>query len=268
MSYRELPKPEQGDTSADKKPAIHIYPLNSQSYETCVLSPSRGLVTLVLLVDNTTKQGEELAKAYGRILSRHHYGNLRLLFACYHKHWRWFLDLLNQCPEIVHNEAAWRVKGCVSGGVATAVLLFGAKKQLALFPEQFDVVWELCREEEGEGREGEGTARWKQGEGSPGGGVEGTNCTKRDVGGVLGSVFGYESSSEDSGDNSAPDQQFADGKEQVHERLVQPGRRCSAGCPAGLVEQVDTSFENWCERMGDGSLRRCGVEVWPEWTRS
>lgn len=180
-----------------------------------------------------------------------------------------------------HNEAKWRVKGCVSGDVATAVLLFGAKKQLVLFPERFSVVWELCggRGVEEGGGEGKGMARHKEGEEA-----SGKKCRKREVGGVLGSVFGYESSGDES--TSDPHRQFTNGRwsvtEEVRDGLVHAepascdshpasgdgnGRRSGVGCP-GLVEQVNTSFQNWCERMGDGSLKRCGVEVWPEWTHS
>lgn len=228
--------------------------------------------------------------------------------------------MLSQCPQLSRNEVASRVRGCVNGGVATAVLLFGAKKQLALFPESFDVVLKLCRGlEEGTDRRGANEKEGREETGVEGMGEEGgerrpekkggerrpekrggerrpekrdgkdenvavrkeTNRpmdvkNKREVGGILGSVFGYESSDEESGDSSDPNQQYDEDDDGVQHRPQSANsahhdpRPPSAGVgrrTAGL-EQVSTSFENWCERMGDGSLRRCGVEVWPEWTRS
>lgn len=309
----------------DKDHTLHIYPMDSQSYESCVLSPIRGLITLVLLVDNTTKQGEEL-NAYGKILSRHRYGNLRLFYVSYHKHWRWLFDLLSQCPQLTRNEVAWRVRGCVNGGVATAVLLFGAKKQLVLFPECFDVVLKLCRGlEEGIDRRGKQEKggreekeevevmgeeeEWEEigGEETRGGkgrlGVKDENVVvrnktnrpvvrnrrrKSELGGILGSVFGYESSGEESGDHSSdPNQHSEDdgdvqlgrrGVEEVEEVDFRPAHAAGSvnsvhhePCSPSVghtVEQVSTNFENWCEKMADGSLRRCDVEVWPEWTHS
>jgi hypothetical protein len=184
--------------------------------------------------------------------------------------------------------------------VATAILLFGAKKQLALFPEKIDAVVELCRgldERIEEESESEGEKR-RGGRGERNSGVEGVmddRCVavgtrkgskhplgirkkntepKKEVGGVLGSLLGYESSADDDDDSdeSTSNSNHSDNNDQQRseDRPTQSSNSNHqphplSGNMADLVEQVNTNFENWCERMGDGSLRRCGVEEWPEW---
>ena len=257
------------------------------------------MIALVLMVDNTTKQGEELVKAYGKILTRHRYGNLRLFFACYHKQWKWFFDLLSESPQLTQTEVACRVRGCVNGGVATAILLFGAKRQMALFPDKFDVVLEMSRgledrSEEGKGEAGEssGGRRTREEDGRRRQEKRkeeneivdkvnrpmdvrnrSTKSNRKEVGGILGSVFGYESSDEEIGEEGSDHSpQCSNGEGQVGRGGVEivhsepPTASSNPSPPTQLVEQVNTYFENWCERMGDGSLRRCGVEAWPAWT--
>lgn len=283
---------EPRSDQANKRGILNIHPLDTQSYERYVLSPVKGMIALVLMVDNTTKQGEGLVDAYGKILARHRYGNLHLFFACYHKQQRWFFNLLSQSPQLTQTEVACRARGCVNGGVATAILLFGAKRQMALFPDKFDLVLKLCRGMEDKRREGrkeeggdcsggeectreEDRRQEKRNEERAStdlGKVENVKSNRREVGGVLGSMFGYESSDEVDKDISSHSVEYGDsrevGVEVVHCRPAHEPHPPGGGSPSRLVEQVNTYFENWCERMGDGSLRRCGVEAWPEWTHS
>lgn len=285
--------------------------LDRTSYQTCTLAPVKELVTLVLLVDSTTKHGEELVRAYGKVLTKHRYRNLRVYFACYCKHRNWYGDLLSQCPCLPRDEVVMRVSGCVCGDVATAMLLFGAKKQLLLFPEKFEVVCELYRGLKREGQEGEGAGQEERGRRCQKRGVARDKAAKRnhEVGKVLGNTFGYESSSSESddcshgsddsshmphpldgsgdsshmpcplhagsdcshesGDKGSDGDHLAD---MPHPLSASPAHRPHPLDPSGrgtpsLVEQVHTHFGNWCERLADGTLKRYGVEAWPEWPR-
>ena len=276
--------------------ALHIRYLNSKSYTNYVLNPEKGIVTMILLVDNTTNHGQHLLKTYGKVLSKHRYGNLHLFFLCYHKNRAWFEELLARTSTLERQEAEWRLKGCVSGRVATAMLLFGAKKQLVLFPDDFEVVRQLCvGGGEGGGREGDtdddvlrqDRSISKNSLSSAKTRAKNSNKT---VGNILGSTLGYESSDENTESDS-----FEDGDDHLSEerglsessregspthgnavrhrhsrpasnRTHQPHPLSAEECHSSLVEQVCGGFENWCDRLADGSLRRHSVEAWPDWT--
>lgn len=229
------------------------------------------MCTLVLLVDQVSQQkGEELIRAYGSVLSRFRYRNLRPLFLCHRLNSGWFGRLLGACPDLSPDEAELRVRGCENEGVATAVLLLGAKKQLVLFPNKFEAVRGLC--ERGGGRVGRGGA-WSEREGGLSGGE---SLRQRDVGEVLGNTLGYESSDDD-------EEEREGGSTESEGEGAGPGRSSrSHHAPYSnsthtahsdgeryleLVRQVQEGFQHWCERLADGSLRRYRVQAWPEWTQ-
>lgn len=259
-----LPNKPGGGEEKGKKYVLHVYPLDSTSYSHFVLRPHEGpaVCTLVLLVDRTSRQkGEELIRAYGGVLSRFRYRNLQTFFLCHRGNRKWFEGVLKSCPDLSPEEVELRIRGCDSGGVATAVLLFGAKKQLVLFPNKFEVVRRLC----GGGAEGggRGGAPSDVGDDSSASGRSGSdNLRHREVGRVLGNTLGYESSEEE-----------ASGEEEAGLRSHDTSKLNSTHKPhAGgeryleLMGQVRDSFQHWCERLADGSLKRYRVEVWPEWT--
>ena len=235
---------------------------------------------MILLIENFTKHGQQLLKAYGKVLKKHRYGNLRLFFLCYRSNGRWFEELLDGTTTLNRREAGLRVRGCISGRVATAIVIFGAKKQLVLFPEEFEVVRNLCEDEEGrEGSEEESSIRKEAVTGKS------TGIDSKSVGKILGNTLGYESSDEDesSGENSGHlERQYEPYGEglQAHvksrnEHTHPLGGHAHRPCPPtveqshlALVEQVCDGFENWCDRLADGSLRRHSVEAWPPWVDS
>ena len=224
-----------------------------------------------------------------------------MYFVCYRKHRNWYGDVLSQCLSLPQDEVAVRASGCVCGGVATAMVLFGAKKQLLLFPEKFEVVHELYRGVKREQQEGGGGGAGQEGgegEGQGGRGGEGeegsgrchkrTDRTSKSVGKVLGNAFGYESSSSESdcshgsGDSSHmphPSGGSGDsshtpsslhGSDEDHladssTHNTHPSDPSVNRETPSLVEQVHAHFGNWCERLADGTLKRYSVEAWPEW---
>lgn len=161
--------------------------------------------------------------------------------------------MLRCCPQLDSEEVEFREKGCVSGGVATAMLLFGAKKRFVLFPEKFEVVQELCGRGEriGGGERGVSSENLSTGQ----------SLRRRQVGEVLGTALGYETSDEEDSDSNSKDEHPSpvNSTYKLHPHT-------GDGLYMELTEQVCGSFENWCERLGDGSLRRYSVEVWPQWT--
>ncbi len=273
---------------------LHIRYLNSESYDGCVLNPERGTVTLVILVDNTTKHGQQLLRAYGKVLNKHRYGNLHLFYLCHRSNGAWFEELLARTSTLDREEAGWRVKGCVSGRVATAMVLFGGKRQLVLFPEKFEVVQRLCVEDggRGKGREMENDSLGQDSNRKEA--AEGTSGVKnKSVGKILGDTLGYESSDEGASSSeegsshlewyekresehydSKRNGQSTHGKlgSRIHHHTHPASGHTHKPHPLGgmeethlaLMEQVGNSFETWCERLADGSLRRHSVEAWPQ----
>lgn len=175
-----------------------------------------------------------------------------------------------------------RVRACASGGVATAVCLIGTKKQFLLYPENLGLVCELNRQ----GMEGD-TEGVSGGSSEIGGLKKNKNPgQKKDVGETLGNIFGYESESEEeedrfkfngfssnsthkrhsahkSGPNSSSHKSNPSFEDlSLRHELEEPSIRQHLR----QIEQVDATFENWLERLADGSLQRYTLEVWPEWT--
>ena len=292
---QEARKPE----SQTVKNNLRIYPLNRQNYSKLVKEPTRGVVSLVLLVDTAHDVGREVLAEFAKVLKKYPFRNLELFYLCYRTNCNWLGHVIGVCPQLRKDEIELRVKGCVVGRVATAVCLIGAKKQILLFPEKLETVLELysngkegrtcCRdplsrekkEESGEGslkREEEVRSRVEE-EGSLEGTVEdecdrtlnqrdfGVLVSERarnhsrpnNVGETLGKSLGYETSSDEEGRGDR------ENKSQFSTEKYSDESPDPAGS-LGPVVQVGERFSNWMERLADGSLTRYSVEAWPDWT--
>ena len=90
-------------------------------------------VTVVVLV-NSHKRNRMRAvirnfeKAVGRL-------NHRAYYLCYKTHEWWFGEMLKECSTMYREEAKARLSACYNGGAVTVLALFGARKQLCIFPE-------------------------------------------------------------------------------------------------------------------------------------
>lgn len=235
-----------------------------------MLRPAKGIITLVLLVDKTAEHCNELLAVYGKVLSKHRYGNLRLFFLCRQSNGEWFERVLGCVTQLSQEEVEWRVKGCARGWVASAVLLFGPRLQLALFPENVQDVRKLC-EVGGGGRPTSSSGRSFGQDGESGRSPNLEDGGRTEVGHVLGNTLGYESSDEDTPDSAEEHRTHKPDPSSTYQshdpaELHPPHNIEEVEGDLALVEQVSESFVNWCERLSDGSLHRLRVKAWPEWT--
>ena len=100
-------------------------------------------------------KAQQLVRTFGSVLRGFPYRNMLSFYLHGRASGEWFRKVLRSSDELSSEEVELRVKGCESGGVATAVLLFGSKRRLILFPNKFELVCQLC---EGVASRGEGMA--------------------------------------------------------------------------------------------------------------
>lgn len=206
------------------------------------------MVTLIIFIDSTSppEHVRQHMSVYVRILNRYHYRNLQVFYMCHQTNGNWwYREIMSASPQLSAEEVDMRVQACITGKVASAVVMIAAKKKFILFPGKLETVYELY---EGKGSH---TPSSKRDHASSGvrtlrAGKEDTPVTsQKEVGKILGNTLGYEESCDDD-------------KEEEEESQDSNSTR-------KLIEQVDVSFATWLERLADGSLTRCSVEEWPRW---
>ena len=200
-------------------------------------TPVKGLVTLIVF-----SEGEEPLGAFEGVLQKHNYSNLKSFHMnCHGRQGAWLERIMSCCLRLDEEEVGVRVRGCKTRCVATAVCLIGSRRQVILFPSEFELVCALMR---GRGRREAG----------------GRVVPKGSVGRRLGSTLGYET---ESSEDEKEDHLCVD---KDHSHRLHPPDSVDEYDRSALVHQVTSGFVTWLERLADGSLSRYSIEEWPEWT--
>lgn len=229
---------------------------NRERYHKMVTDAPRGLVTLVLMVDNCGNEvrTRRLKEAFCTAVYNWQRSTVQLCYLCHHSNPWWLPGLVEHCISASSERilklgdevtAGW-VEACHSGKVVTVLAVFGARRQFSVFPEQFE-----------SSGGGQTAACETKGETTPprssvGGACGETTPSRSSVGEVLGSTLGLDTE-DDSPDSS--------------ERLTgMPSDNRSIHTDEDKdVSVFKENFTLWLGRLADGSLKRYQVDTWPEW---
>ena len=174
---------------------------------------------------------------------------LRLYYLCYKTNTKWLDCVLRQCNGLESDDVEMRVAGCLSGKVATVVMLLGPRKQLCIFPERVTSSSINHLKEE-----------WHTS-----GDLQDTQSVDESrthsVGDVLGSVFDF-----DDGDDHSPIRTPHKTDSNHTKSTDNHNGRLNDNRVNDKAEQIQKKFENWMEKFADGTLKRYKLTSWPEWT--